>query len=202
MLTGDDLIEAFLYISTNATHHGLVKDPSEWPGVCSYKQSLTEKPAAYPFYHYSAEDNEPRVTYHTLKTTILPQFEGLSKSERTENLKGLLNERTKSLVDKRLSLGLGFLGVEGVKSQDPNASPRNISKSPRPRCYTKDAALRRAHRRRENLKSQAYCEASMRYRLRDLAVKFPEFTHRPPLHRKPRFERFKVIPDDFFKKVA
>jgi putative transposase len=202
VLSDNDLVEAFLYIATNATRHGLVANPREWPGLCSYNQSLSEKELVFPFHHYSAEEDEPKVTYHALKLTPLPEFATLSKKERQAEIQKLLDKRVKELVEDRKAQGLGFLGAEAVKAQDPYTVPQNVSKSSRPSCYTKCKELRKEFNKREADRRDAYDEASMRFRLGDLNTIFPDFTHKPPLHRKPRLLPFQPLPDDYFKNAA
>ena len=202
VLTEEDLLEAFLYITTNGARHGLVENPKDWPGLSSYHQSTNEKPLTYAFHHYSSEDREKRTTYHTLKLTPLPQYSKLSKEERTLELKKLIDERASSISIERRANGFGFLGVEKVRAEDPHYKPVNVAKSPRPHCYTKDAALRRQFRRNERRRRDDYAEASMRFRLGDFLAQFPQYTYKPPLHRKPRLFPFTPLPDDFFKIAA
>lgn len=202
VMTEDDLLEAFLYVSTNATRHGMVEDPAAWPGLSSYKQSITEKPETFPFHHYSAKEGEEKVTYHTLELTPLPQFEKLPKKERILKTEQAFEERTKTLVKDRLDRGKGFLGVANIKAQSPFDKPLSVARSPRPPCYTKDKAIRREFLKAEAQRQDAFKNASMRYRLGELEVGFPEFTFKPPLHRKPRMKPFMELPEDYFKIAA
>ena len=202
VLREEDLLEAFLYIMTNCVKHGLEKDPSLWPGVSTYHQNLTEKPVTYPFYHYSADFEDQKVTYHTLRITPLPQFKDLPKAERGEIIKKLISERAKELIEIRKSEGKGFLGAAAIKAQDPYGTPFEVSRSPRPPCYTKDSSLLREFKQSEALRRERHHDASMRYRLGDFTVEFPEYTFKPPLHRKPRLLPFTPLPDDYFKKAA
>lgn len=197
VLTEKDLLEAFLYVTTNAVKHGLVHDPSLWPGITSYHQSLSEKSVQYPFYHYSAQEGEERITYHNLTITPLPQFEGMEKKERVATIKKLIDERTETLVNKRKEAGLGFLGVEMIKAQSPYDTPETVSRSPRPCAYTKDPTLIREHRREASYRKELYAEASRRYRLGELDVVFPAHTFKPPLHRKPRSEPFCELTSEY-----
>lgn len=200
VLSEDDLLEALLYINTNSTKHGLVKNPALWPGLSSFTQSLNEKSATYSFNHYSSPDN--KVTRHKLKLTPIPQLASLSQQERRSQLLKLLTDRTKLLVDERSSLGLSFLGVEGVLAQDPNSTPLSTARSPRPACYTKCAKLRKEYEEHDKLRRNEYALASMKYRLGETNVIFPNFTFKPPLHRKPRLVSFQPLPEDYFKKAA
>lgn len=202
VLSDEDLLEAFLYVTTNATRHGLVEHPSLWPGLSSYQQSITEEVQIFPFHHYSAAEEEDRITYHILELTPLPQFADMPPAERKARVKALIDERAQSICESRRAVGLGFLGAEAVKLQDPFDTPSSVSRSPRPYCYTKDADLRRQFKESARLRRALYIEASMRYRLGDKEAKFPSFTFKPPLHRKPRSTRFKPLPEDYFKKAA
>ena len=198
----DDLLEAFLYITTNPIRHGMVEQPGSWPGMCSYGQSLTEVAPTYAFYHYSREEAEERTTYHTLKLTPLPQHEKLSKKERTTEIRKIVQERVSQIVRDRRESGSGFLGVERIKAQDPWSKPLNVSRSPRPHCYSKDASVQREFRRAEVRRRERYSEASIRFRLGDLLTIFPDFTHKPPLHRKPRIIPFTPLQEDYLKNAA
>ena len=202
VLSEEDLLEAYLYILTNAVKHGLEKDPSRWPGVSSYAQCITEKSATYPFYHYSAESEELRTTHHTLKITPLPQFEELPKPGRVALMKSLIEARALELIEKRKANHEGFLGADAVKEQDPHSTPFSIARSPRPSCYTKNIAFYREFIQSEAIRREQYRESSMRYRLGDLTVEFPLYTFKPPLHRKPRLTPFNPLPDDYFQKAA
>ena len=202
VLNEDDLLEAFLYITTNPVRHGLVNDPAIWPGFSSYEMSATEKSQSYSFEHYSAEEPQDRRTSHSLKITPLPQFAGLSRKKRREKVLELINERTKRLVEERKANGQGFMNLEDILAQDPNDVPRSVSRSPRPHCYSKNPLVIKEYRRHVRDRRNKYIEASARFRLGDLYAVFPEHSFKPPLHRKPRIERFKPLPDDFFKNAA
>lgn len=199
VITENDLLQAFLYVTTNAVKHGLVENPALWPGITSYHQSLGDKSVKYPFHHYSAEEGEEKVTYHTLKITPLPQFAHISKHERLTVVKRYIEEKTDTLVKERREAGLGFLGVEAIKAQDPNDTPLSVARSPRPCVYTKDISLYKEHRMAMALRRQMYDEASRRYRLGDLAVEFPIYTFKPPLHRKPRRSPFQELTAEHLK---
>lgn len=202
VLSEDDLLEAFLYVTTNAVKHGLVEHPSLWPGLNSYSQSITEKAERYVFHHYSAGPEEPQVTEHVLKVSPLPIHAKLTPKKRIQLTKDLIEERTNELIKSRREAGQGFLGVKKVQCQDPSSKPETISRAAAPPAYTKDPGLRREYRQHLTALRLEYSAASARYRLGYLNVVFPEYTFKPPLHRKPRLALFKPLPDDYFKKVA
>lgn len=198
-LSEDDIIEAFLYVTTNGVRHGLEKDPAKWPGLNSYSQCLSETKREFSFYHYSAREDEKKVTYHTLKLKPLPQFSHLSKAGRTERLKELLAERAKKLAEERTLAGLGFLGAETVRIQDPFTIPLSVAKHRRPVGYSRNIALKRAYRKAQRMVKILYREASMRFRHGCDKYHFPQFTYLPPLHRKARIFHFCPLPEDYFK---
>ena len=202
VLTEDDLLEAFLYISTNPTRHGLIEDPAEWTGLSAYQQVIDGEDRRYSFYHYSAEEEEAKVTTHTLKVSPLPQHEHLSQKERAKLIKGLLAERATELVAERKEKGLGFLGLAGIRLQATGETPRSVARSPRPPCYTFDLELRREFRKQCRYRRQRYDQASRYYRLGEQNVEFPAFTFKPPLHRLPRLIPFTPITLADLKKVA
>ena len=195
VLSEEDLLEAFLYVTTNPTKHGLVSNSQDWPGLNSYEHCLTEKDRNFSFNHYS---EEPRVTKHRLKLSVLPAFKGLSKSKRTALIKRLLVKRTNEIAKER---GKGFLGLQALLDQAPGERPGKVSKSPRPRCYTKCPELRRNFRKLDRARRDEYSYASMRYRV-GIDVTFPEFSFKPPVHRAPRLIPFKPLTKEHFKNAA
>ena len=51
ILNHADLLEAFLYVTTNAVRHGLVRRSRDWPGLCSYELSIEQMDKSYRFTH-------------------------------------------------------------------------------------------------------------------------------------------------------
>lgn len=194
ILTEEDLLEAFLYVNTNPTKHGLVADSRTWPGLISYEHALDQKDRKFSFNHYA----EDKVTHHKLKLSVLPMFKGLKPKARAKKLKELLEERTQTLCQER---GKSFLGLEVLLNQTLGDKPMTVSKSPRPRCYTKDPEYRREYREKHRERRRAYAEASMRYRL-GLEAEFPEHSFKPPIIRAPRILPFKPITAEYFKNAA
>lgn len=191
--TEADVLEAFLYINTNPTKHGLLEDSSRWPGLTSYKHSLKESHRRFSFTMYSSPDGEPKKTTHYLKLSPLPQFESLTRKQRAKKLRELLLKRQEELVAAREEQGLGFLGLEGILSQVPGAIPSNVARSPRPVCYTKCPKVLKEMRKQEAERRNCYAEASFLYRLGLPNYQFPQHCYLPPLHRKPRFLPFQIV---------
>ena len=198
VLSDEDLLEAFLYVSTNATRHGLIEDPSRWPGLSSYEQSITGKGEVYTFRRCSRTGKD-KISTHTLKISPLPQFEKMNQKKRGKLLKKLLVRRAKELSVSRQGK---FLSELTLMRQAPGAIPREVSKSPRPPCYTHNSELRSVFKEECRYRRALYDHASMRFRLGDLEAKFPEHTFKPPLHRLPRIIPFTPIGPLDLKKAA
>ena len=201
VLSMNDLVKAFVYITTNEVHHGLVSHPQKWTGLSSYEQCLTETAVTYTFEHHSAKANEPRETQHQLKLSVLPQFADLSHEDRKKTVLKSIKSHLKRIWRKRKSSGKGFAGLASILRQVPGSRPRQSSQRKRPPCYTADAVLRREFMESRRLRRAQYAIASMRLRAGDLTVKFPEYCFKPPLHRKPRLKKFCPLPESHFRSV-
>ena len=90
-----DLLEAFLYVTTNAVKHGLVRQARRWPGLCSYEQTIEQVDQSYKFVHYSLRDENRNfvTTSHTLKLSRLPIFCGLDSASYRSVLRSLIQKR-------------------------------------------------------------------------------------------------------------
>lgn len=190
-----DATEAFLYITTNSTHHGLVSHPREWPGLSSYWQSLTEDPKRYFFTHYTEYSEalrkakrtkevvriEDYQTAHLITLTPLPQFETLTVRQRTNRIKLLIDGRADNLREERFRSGKRFLGRQKVLEQSPYQIPQNVKRSPRPLCYTKSYEAKLCFMAEYFPKRADYIDASIRFRSGELDTAFPPFTIKPPL---------------------
>lgn len=198
VLSEEDQLEAFLYVSTNPTRHGLIEDPSRWPGLNSYEQSITGKEEVYTF-RRASRTGKDKITKHTLKISPLPQFEKMSQKKRGKLLRKLLTRRAEELRVKREGK---FLSELQLMRQSPGAIPHEVSRSPRPACYTHNSELRREFKNEYRFRRALYDEASRRFRLGDLEARFPEHTFKPPLHRLPRLKPFTPLSPLDLKKAA
>ena len=198
-----DALKGLVYVLTNPVKHGLVNHPRNWPGISTYHQALGAKPLSYGFINYTeyhrakkrsagtAEivrlaDYEKRTS---LQIAILPLFEQLSPKERHEKLNALLEKHIAHLGRKRKTSKQGFLGRKGVLSQPVKGQfPQNISRSPRPSCYSDSPEQIQAFRETECERRRAYTEASTRFRSGDYNVVFPQFTLLPPMHHIPSIQ--------------
>lgn len=187
VLSEEDALEAFLYIVTNATKHGLISHPNQYPGLSCYSQLLDGKEQRFEFTHHTlSTPNELVKTSHSLMLSPLPQFEGLSLKERKRRLLPLINERVLVLQQARDKVGGRFMTAEKLRKQKAGTIPRETARSPRPQGYSKDPDLIREYNAEVSHIRVRYTEASRRYRLGESEVKFPPFTFKPPIHRAPR----------------
>ncbi|RIL10286.1 MAG: hypothetical protein DCC75_04670 [Proteobacteria bacterium] len=188
ILSEEDLLEAFLYVTTNPVKHGLVAEASSWPGLHCLHQILDEKPRQYPFVQFSKEDEfgKPMISYHTLSLTPLPQMSALNRNNRVRELRAMIAARQKELATARRNAGLGFLGAKAIRSQPRGSKPVTVSYSPRPICYSKDPEIKRQYRADRRFFCDAYIDASIRFRSGDLTAEFPSHCFKPPLHRTPK----------------
>ncbi len=202
VLAEDDLLEAFLYISTNPTRHGLIEDSSNWPGLNSYNHSLSEKDREFSFTHYSSITGVPTKTIHRLRLSRLPCFDGKSVSERRTTIKGLLEQRIADICKERRDNGKGFLGLTALRGQDPWQKPKSVARSPRPACYTSCPSLWREFVEAAKERRAIFKEASYLYRLGFLNYSFPEYSYLPPKIRMPRIFPFVLAQEPVTKYLA
>lgn len=165
IVTYDDLIEAFLYVLTNPTKHGLVEHPRKWPGLNSYLQSLRGEPEYHLFNHLSEWDKgKPRVTEHPLVISPLPVHEVLSQKERRSEIIRLVNGRVERIPEDRKAAGLGFIGKEAVLQQVPGARPKATNRSPKPPCYSKIPSAFREFEKENKERKRICSDASYEFR--------------------------------------
>ena len=191
----EDATEAFLYITTNAVHHGLVSHPGDWPGLNSYRHSLNEEPRKFTFTHYTTYSKalkrarrtkelvriEDHQTIHSITLTPLPEYRELSREQRTSKINPLIEARALRIRTERAKAGKGFLGRLRVLTQNPFHAPKITKRSPSPLCYTKSLSAKNLFMEEYFLRLEAYTEASKRFRAGDLYTDFPAFTIKPPL---------------------
>ena len=199
-ITEVDAHWGYLYVMTNATKHGLVHHPRYWPGLNSWNHAFTGQDRFFPFDHWSKFTKAKRIaakrgtiarrddyqTKHRLHISALPQYAHLTWQQQEALLSPALEDKITALREERQQEEKGFLGAKTIKAQEPGIRPKNVSRSSRPKFYTKDPAARKSHSDEERIRRAAYTEASIRFRSGDYGVAFPPYCYRPPLHHKPR----------------
>lgn len=202
VLREEDLKEAFLYVTTNVTRHGLLRDPSKWEGLHCVDHVLQERDREFSFIHYSERDatGAPKVTKHKLRLSILPEYVGYTKKKRKGVMAKLLKERISQLIEKRA--GKPFLGVTKIRAQAVGGAPENVSRTPRPDCYCFSPERIEEYREQRRELHKRYAECSLKFRLGRLSEKFPAYTFHPPLHRTPRVVRFTPLSEKYLAQCS
>lgn len=198
VVTEEDQIEALLYTVTNPVRHGLVRFPRSWPGLGCYWQLMTDEVKEYPFRHagriilQSVQGKgkvlslEPHVTYHSVRLSILPALDDLGVAERRVRLHELIELRCQEIARIRSLDGKGFAGRKAILNQKIGALPREISWSPRKSCFTTSLSVLFEFREWLKYFRNSYDYASIEFRAGNYAVPFPEYTLKPPGHRRPK----------------
>ena len=191
-----DVLDAFLYVSCNAVSHGLIEDPSKWPGLNTLQEVVTGKEHCYPFTSYSAFNKakkrarrtkatiriEDFQTWHKLKITPLPEYEHMDAAEYRQLMGSFIHARAESLKTERQKEQKGFLGLERLAKQSCLQYPKAIKNFPRPCCYSKCVETKRKFKEWHRPWAAAYREASRKLRGGFFAAVFPPHCLLPPLH--------------------
>lgn len=193
----DDLLEAFLYVVTNSSHHGLIKNPKDWPGLNCYQHVIDQKDREFFFTHYSKPVK--RRSRHFIKLSPLPGLKDMSRKQRAKRLYKLLQERRNYIVEQKQGQ---FLTPEILARQIAGSKPKSSKYSRRAPFYTKNKKLVKELRTEWAEARVRYTQSSYRYRLGDDNVIFPDFTYKPPTHRVPRGKRILNEDEDDFLPAA
>ena len=204
VLEVDDALEGLVYILSNPVRHLLVNEPKQWPGITTYWQSLGKKPNVYTFMNYTAY-NKARAKagyrkvvrksdyeeHYALEIKPIPLYENLPKSEQKTRLDKALRSRTRKLAEKRRKEGKRCLGRKAVLEQNlVGAYPREVSRSKRPTCYTRNYQAKKLYDEEERERREEYRQASIAYRLGDFLASFPDYCFYPPRHHLPKMHQF------------
>jgi len=192
----EDALEAVIYTVTNPTKHGLVANPSSWPGITSYKDNcLSAKPTTYTFFNYTEYGKAKRKAYSTGETVRRTDYE----TEYTLEIKTLpsysneaiekeVKKRTRKLQEEKWAKNEKFLGRKSVLAQPKRGIfPKKANKSNRPSCYTKCQKTLAEFKEELKLKIDKYNLASIQYRLGKEDYDFPEYCYFPPRHHIPKY---------------
>ena len=138
-LKDEDVLKALIYIVCNPVNHGLVDDPSKWPGLNCLEQILSGMDRVFPFFDktaYNAARNKAKKgevvdpedfkSYHSLILSPLPIFEGLSHEEMAAKINALVVERCEEIRTERKKECKGFLGEGKIKRQSPFSTPKRV----------------------------------------------------------------------------
>jgi len=181
--TIQDALDALVYIMANPTNHGLVSDPSKWPGLHCIDHMKDYRDREFFFTHYShlEESGEFYVSKHCLKLSPLPEATTVLADQ---SIAVLLRNRIMEIKTERA--GKRFLEPEAIKRQQPTNRPKESKQSPKPICYSK--CLETIITFTKEFKSwlAQYRKASFAFRTLQAKCDFPRFSISPPRFFSPR----------------
>lgn len=183
------------YILAHGVKEGLVRHPSEWPGVSCLQLLLDGGSETHRFYRWSErwkkgvlkEGGEmlldPRWAEEvSLSLTPIPSWIGLSPEMRRANIESMIDR----IVEDGAAAHEAVLGVDRVRAQDPHCRPVRFRKSPRPPCHASTRPTRDEYLASVALWTSAYAVASAAFRGGEWNVEFPPWACRPSV---PRWRR-------------
>ena len=168
------ILDKIAYVLCNPVEAALVKRGHQWPGVRHgrFGSFAVARPAGF----FRADGTMPA----SIELVITPPaFGGLAPHEAQERIDQAVLEREAAERAKVLQSGRRFLGVRGVKNQNPFDSPR--TDEPRrqlsPRVATRNRWLREEVLGRCREFARAYREALSAWRAEIRSVVFPFGTY-------------------------
>jgi putative transposase len=145
LLVGKEaILDAIVYVQTNAVKHNLVKTPEQWPGLhCKLsqlgKETFTGKKPSLFFRRVSELPSEA-----SFQLSIPPQLD-LEMNDYRCLVKKLVKHRLEELREQRIQNGQKVLGRHRICAQSPHSRPKEEDTSPkhRPVISCKDRGLRK-----------------------------------------------------------
>ena len=167
------------YTLANPVEAGLVKKARKWPGCWSDPSRIDGAPISVlrPEGFFRSRGAMPGSV--RLQLSRPPCFEHMSKMAFRSMVCDDLSARESAARDRLAEEGRGFLGVRGVRAQDPFDSPRSRAPrrklNPRIACRDKWKRVEAIGRRRAFL--EGYRQAFAMWREGNKAVIFPAGTY-------------------------
>jgi REP element-mobilizing transposase RayT len=188
VLDDDAAVDRLRYILSHGVKEGLVRQPSEWPGLSCLRLLLDGGSQTFLFFRWAlrwasgklracGEDewNESWAQKVSLTLAPLPSWAGLKQSERAELVQGLVADITQDWSHR----GDQVAGREAVLAKSPHERPLHFKKSPRPLCHASSPGTRRQYLEHVRSWIAAFAEASERFRNGDWHVEFPPWAFLP-----------------------
>jgi hypothetical protein len=185
------LVGRLKYILAHGCKEGLVKKPSDWPGVNCVNALLEGKNLEGTWFDRTAEYNAKKKgktfvrydfsTKYIIALTPLVSWASLSNDERRKRAENIVNEiecETKELREKE---GTGVLGVKQVLAQLPWEHPLKMKRSPAPWCHAADGLTRKLYKLAYKKFVEVYQDAAERLRRGEQHVRFPAHCFPPAL---------------------
>jgi REP element-mobilizing transposase RayT len=176
------------YILSHGPKEGLVRHPSEWPGLSSFNLRRKKPEKKFYFYHWAWRWKHGAAVggSHNLwdqrwaeevsvTLTPLPYWVELSMEKQWQKLNALADDVAEEASHKFQSV----TGCKNVVRQKPHFRPEKTKKSAAPVCFasTEEAIASFLEMRRGFCAT--YATASEKFRSGDFSVPFPPFSFRP-----------------------
>ncbi len=132
------------YLLTNAVKDHLVDKVANWPGLCSYRYQLADKPMVVrrPKHFFDPGGGLPETV--TLRFIRPREFAHLSHEQWVALLRREVTKAERSAAQRRREKKISLLGRRAVRRQSPFARPKTVAKRRGmvPRVATRNKWLR------------------------------------------------------------
>jgi REP element-mobilizing transposase RayT len=160
VLDDDALLDRFRYLMAQGVKEGLVRRPTEWPGV-HFADALRKGTALegtwYDRSSVRGSGQSPRVLHGLVKISPLPIWAELDERERRQNADEIAQLVTREGAEGSGAIGHNPLGRRRILAQDPHGSPADHQSKPAPPCHASSLAEVRLFR-------AAYADFVLSYR--------------------------------------
>lgn len=180
------------YTLMNPVRAGLVRHPTDWPGVSSVELHRTGEPREVEYIdrrqlrrlRRKADDDEQvdpsrAARTYELQVTNPPSLADRTIAEAGAEIFSDLESLCRAWVDTQRLEGEGFAGPDRVRNQDPLARPDEPPEAPEPLCHTTSTERREEYRTKLQNVTTRYRKALEQWRKGVRAVSFPPGTYPP-----------------------
>jgi hypothetical protein len=176
LVSDNDVIEKMAYALANPTVAGLVKSPSDWPGVISNRFG-EQREVEMPDHFFDQDGDLPEVL--TLRFVRPRIFGGLSDAQLQAHLNANVAKLVKRAREDMALRGLSFVGRNTVLRQSFSAVPKTPAprRNPSPRIAAKSTPARVDAIRRMLEFVRAYRAAWTEWRSGNRTTVFPLGTY-------------------------
>ena len=176
LVSEQDVLDKMAYTLANPTAAGLVKAPTEWPGVMS-RQFGEHREIEMPDIFFDEDGALPDSV--TLEFTRPPILASLSDVAVYTTLSSKVADIARRTREEMLANGKRFLGREAILRQSFDSAPESLParRTLSPRVASKSVVLRIAAIARLRAFLKAYRAALLEWRTGDREVAFPLGTY-------------------------
>ena len=178
------------YLLAHGVKEKLVRRAQDWPGASSLPWLVLGKPirgiwtsftARYHATHRKTHVPRPGEfdTAYVLKLVVLPCWRAMSPERWRRLVAEMVDEIEAEASEERVALHIEVLGVEAVLAADPRSQIPRQRRTRAPSVHAVDRAVRKMLKEQLRLRSEAYDEASQRFRSGEWDVPFPAGMFRP-----------------------